>query len=239
MLRAARHRGRARGHSLAARRPRQRRLRFLAASIRSSTRSAATGSCRSGTCAITAIPTASTRSSRRLRRALRRLCARRRPLRRRARASRAAVLHADQRDHLLRLHGRRVGLGGAVRQDRETTAARFTLALARADIAAVKAIREDLPRRADGPHRPADLGRAAARPARPRRGRASRELRRRLSRLGRDLRPQASRSSAAAPEVLDIVGFNNYCFGQMEYREHGPHAAARARRRPHPAACAT
>jgi beta-glucosidase/6-phospho-beta-glucosidase/beta-galactosidase len=28
-----------------------------------------------------------------------------------------------------------------------------------------------------------------------------------------------------APEVLDIVGANNYSFGQMEYREHGPHKA--------------
>jgi beta-glucosidase/6-phospho-beta-glucosidase/beta-galactosidase len=28
-----------------------------------------------------------------------------------------------------------------------------------------------------------------------------------------------------APEILDIVGANNYSFGQMEYREHGPHAA--------------
>lgn len=27
------------------------------------------------------------------------------------------------------------------------------------------------------------------------------------------------------PEVLDIVGANNYSFGQMEYREQGPHAA--------------
>lgn len=26
-------------------------------------------------------------------------------------------------------------------------------------------------------------------------------------------------------EILDIVGANNYSFGQMEYREHGPHAA--------------
>ena len=26
-----------------------------------------------------------------------------------------------------------------------------------------------------------------------------------------------------APEVMDIVGANNYSFGQMEYREHGPH----------------
>jgi beta-glucosidase/6-phospho-beta-glucosidase/beta-galactosidase len=28
-----------------------------------------------------------------------------------------------------------------------------------------------------------------------------------------------------APEILDIVGANCYSFGQMEYREHGPHAA--------------
>ena len=28
-----------------------------------------------------------------------------------------------------------------------------------------------------------------------------------------------------SPEVLDIVGVNNYSFGQMEYREHGPHQA--------------
>jgi hypothetical protein len=26
-------------------------------------------------------------------------------------------------------------------------------------------------------------------------------------------------------EILDIIGFNNYSFGQMEYREHGPHQA--------------
>ena len=28
-----------------------------------------------------------------------------------------------------------------------------------------------------------------------------------------------------APEILDIVGANNYSFGQMEYRESGPHPA--------------
>jgi beta-glucosidase/6-phospho-beta-glucosidase/beta-galactosidase len=28
-----------------------------------------------------------------------------------------------------------------------------------------------------------------------------------------------------SPEILDIVGVNNYAFGQMEYREQGPHAA--------------
>ena len=28
-----------------------------------------------------------------------------------------------------------------------------------------------------------------------------------------------------APDILDIVGVNNYSFGQREYREHGPHQA--------------
>jgi hypothetical protein len=28
-----------------------------------------------------------------------------------------------------------------------------------------------------------------------------------------------------APEILDIVGANNYSFGQMEYRQEGPHQA--------------
>jgi beta-glucosidase/6-phospho-beta-glucosidase/beta-galactosidase len=28
-----------------------------------------------------------------------------------------------------------------------------------------------------------------------------------------------------APDILDIVGVNNYSFGQMEYRQHGPHQA--------------
>jgi hypothetical protein len=28
-----------------------------------------------------------------------------------------------------------------------------------------------------------------------------------------------------SPEILDIVGANNYSFGQMEYRENGPHQA--------------
>jgi hypothetical protein len=28
-----------------------------------------------------------------------------------------------------------------------------------------------------------------------------------------------------SPEILDIVGTNHYSFGQMEYREHGPHQA--------------
>jgi beta-glucosidase/6-phospho-beta-glucosidase/beta-galactosidase len=31
-----------------------------------------------------------------------------------------------------------------------------------------------------------------------------------------------------SPQILDIVGANNYSFGQMEYREHGPHEALKA-----------
>ncbi|HEU0043133.1 hypothetical protein [Sphingomonas sp.] len=31
-----------------------------------------------------------------------------------------------------------------------------------------------------------------------------------------------------SPETLDVAGFNNYSFGQMEYREGGPHAALEA-----------
>jgi hypothetical protein len=31
--------------------------------------------------------------------------------------------------------------------------------------------------------------------------------------------------AGGSPEILDIAGFNNYSFGQMEYRESGPHTA--------------
>jgi hypothetical protein len=36
---------------------------------------------------------------------------------------------------------------------------------------------------------------------------------------------RASPESGGAPEVLDIVGANCYSFGQMEFRERGPHQA--------------
>src|SRR5215212_3280249 len=36
---------------------------------------------------------------------------------------------------------------------------------------------------------------------------------------------QAKPELGGSPEILDIVGANCYSFGQMEYREHGPHAA--------------
>ena len=101
---------------------------------------------------------------------------------------------------------------------------RFTLALARADIAAVKAIRDDFP----------DSRMIHIDPliwVVPPRDRP-------------DLAEEAHRESyedayiawdvigglrypelGGSPEILDIIGFNNYSFGQMEYREGGPHAA--------------
>ena len=101
---------------------------------------------------------------------------------------------------------------------------RFAVALARADIAAVKAIREDFP----------DARMVHIDPliwVVPPRDRP-------------DLADDAHRESyddaylawdlisgikhpeyGGGPEVIDILGFNNYSFGQMELRQPGPHAA--------------
>ncbi len=101
---------------------------------------------------------------------------------------------------------------------------RFTCQLARADIAAVKAIRTDFP----------DARMVHIDPliwVVPPRGRP-------------DLAEAAHRESyndayiawdiisglkhpehGGSPDIIDILGFNNYSFGQMEYREQGPHAA--------------
>jgi beta-glucosidase/6-phospho-beta-glucosidase/beta-galactosidase len=100
---------------------------------------------------------------------------------------------------------------------------RFTTMLARADIAAVKAIRQDFP----------DARMVHIDPliwVVPPRGRP-------------DLAEAARRESyddayiawdiisglkhpeyGGSLELIDILGFNNYSFGQMEYREGGPHA---------------
>lgn len=100
----------------------------------------------------------------------------------------------------------------------------FTMALARADIAAVSAIREDFP----------DARMVHIDP-----------LIWVVPPLGRpDLAEDAHRESyddaylawdvisglrypeyGGSPEVIDILGFNNYSFGQMEYRHPGPHKA--------------
>jgi beta-glucosidase/6-phospho-beta-glucosidase/beta-galactosidase len=108
-------------------------------------------------------------------------------------------------------------------KDRETRR-RFTLALAGADIAAVKAIREIAPDArmihidpliwvvppADRP----DFAEAARRETYDDAFLA-------FDAIGGFRYPELGGS----PETLDIIGFNNYSFGQMEYREHGPHAA--------------
>jgi hypothetical protein len=99
---------------------------------------------------------------------------------------------------------------------------RFTVALARADIGAVKAIRRDFP----------DARMVHIDPliwVVPPRDRP-------------DLADEAERESygdaylawdaisglrhpelGGSPEVLDVIGLNNYSFGQMEYRPGGPH----------------
>ena len=101
---------------------------------------------------------------------------------------------------------------------------RFTLALARADIAAVKAIRQDFP---DArmvhidpliwvvpPRDRPDLAEAAHRESYDDAYLAWDAIAGlRFPELG------------GSPEIIDILGFNNYSFGQMEYREEGPHAA--------------
>ncbi len=99
---------------------------------------------------------------------------------------------------------------------------RFTLALARADIAAVKAIREDFP---DArmvhidpliwvvpPRDRPDLAEAAHREAFD------------DAYLAWDVISGLRHPElGGSPEIIDILGFNNYSFGQMEYRSSGPH----------------
>lgn len=108
-------------------------------------------------------------------------------------------------------------------KDRETRR-RFTLALCRADIAAAKAIREVLPDARMVHIDPLIL----VVPPRDRADLADEAWRETYDDaflafdvISGRLRPELGGS----PEILDIVGFNNYSFGQMEYRPDGPHAA--------------
>jgi beta-glucosidase/6-phospho-beta-glucosidase/beta-galactosidase len=101
---------------------------------------------------------------------------------------------------------------------------RFTCMLARADIAAVKAIRADFP---DArmvhidpliwvvpPRDRPDLAEAARRESFD------------DAYLAWDIVSGLRHPEyGGSLETIDILGFNNYSFGQMEYREHGPHAA--------------
>jgi beta-glucosidase/6-phospho-beta-glucosidase/beta-galactosidase len=108
-------------------------------------------------------------------------------------------------------------------RDRETRR-RLTLAMCRADIAGVNAIRQIIP---DArmvhidpliwvvpPRDRPDLAEAARRET-------CDDAFLAFDVIAGKRHPELGGS----PELLDIAGFNNYSFGQMEYREHGPHAA--------------
>lgn len=109
---------------------------------------------------------------------------------------------------------------GNTREGRE----RLRLALCRADIAAVKAIRGVDPKArmvhvdplvlVVAPHDRPDLEGAA-------REETFVDTFRAWDMIGGLSHPELG----GAPDILDIVGVNCYSFGQMEYREHGPHAA--------------
>jgi beta-glucosidase/6-phospho-beta-glucosidase/beta-galactosidase len=100
----------------------------------------------------------------------------------------------------------------------------FRVALCRADIAAVKAIREVIP---DARMIHIDpLVQVVAPRDRPDLAAAAHDETYVDTFLAWDiLFGKAHPELGGSPEVLDIVGANNYSFGQMEYREHGPHQA--------------
>jgi hypothetical protein len=108
-------------------------------------------------------------------------------------------------------------------KDRETRR-RFTLALCKADIAGVKAIREVLP---DARMVHIDpLVHVVPPRDRPDLAEAARIESCDDAFFGFDvISGQRHPEAGGSPEILDIAGFNNYSFGQMEYREAGPHTA--------------
>jgi beta-glucosidase/6-phospho-beta-glucosidase/beta-galactosidase len=108
-------------------------------------------------------------------------------------------------------------------KDRETRR-RLTLALCTADIAGVKAIRQVLP---DARMVHIDpLIHVVPPRDRPDLAEAARTESQDDAYFGFDvISGQRHPEAGGSPEVLDIAGFNNYSFGQMEYREQGPHAA--------------
>jgi beta-glucosidase/6-phospho-beta-glucosidase/beta-galactosidase len=100
----------------------------------------------------------------------------------------------------------------------------LTLAMCKADIAAVKAIREVVP---DARMVHIDPLVHVVPPAdRPDLAEAARIESCDDAFLAFDVISGARHPElGGSPETLDIAGFNNYSFGQMEYRESGPHAA--------------
>jgi beta-glucosidase/6-phospho-beta-glucosidase/beta-galactosidase len=108
-------------------------------------------------------------------------------------------------------------------KDRETRR-RFTLALCKADIAGVNAIREVLPEARMVHIDP--LVHVVAPRDRPDLEEAARIESQDDAYFGFDvISGLRDPEAGGSPEILDIAGFNNYSFGQMEYREQGPHAA--------------
>lgn len=108
-------------------------------------------------------------------------------------------------------------------KDRETRR-RLTVAMCRADIAGVKAIREVIP---DARMIHIDpLIHVVPPRDRPDLAEAARREECEDAYIAFDVISGARNPElGGSPEVLDIAGFNNYSFGQMEYREQGPHAA--------------
>ncbi|HEY0013469.1 MAG TPA: hypothetical protein VGB79_11550 [Allosphingosinicella sp.] len=101
---------------------------------------------------------------------------------------------------------------------------RFTTALARADIAAVGAIREDFPD-ARMVHIDPLIWVVPPRD-RPDQAAAAHRESYDDAYLAWDIIAGIKHPElGGSPETLDIIGLNNYSFGQMEYREGGPHAA--------------
>ena len=101
---------------------------------------------------------------------------------------------------------------------------RFTAALARADIAAVKAIRADFPD-ARMVHIDPLIWVVPPRD-RPDQAEAAHRESYDDACLAWDIISGLKHPEfGGSPETLDIIGLNNYSFGQMEYREGGPHAA--------------
>lgn len=108
-------------------------------------------------------------------------------------------------------------------KDRETRR-RLTLAMCRANIAAVKAIRDVLPE-ARMVHIDPLIHVVAPRDRPDLEGEARRE-REEDAHIAFDvIGGQRHPELGGSPGILDIVGFNNYSFGQMELSEQGPHKA--------------
>ncbi len=159
---------------------------------------------------------------RRLRGALRGLLPRRRRIRD-PEGARPAFLHADQRDHLLFLLRRRMGLGRALSLHPRRPGPPAAGAQPRGDRR-----REGDPRKSTRRARMVHIDplvQVVAPRDRPDQVEAARRETSVNTFLAWDIICGREHPEfGGSPEILDIVGANNYSFGQMEYRENGPHA---------------